>query len=120
MIIQIKSFITGIALTGLQLLAFICYGQDEGPLLHFDQLTINEGLSHNTVFCLLQDRHGYIWMGTQNGLNKYDGYDFKVFRSDNTRSNDHGFEGKVITALFEDSHGNLWVGTRKNGINVKR
>lgn len=107
-------------LTGLQLLALVCFGQEEGPLLHFDQLTINEGLSHNTVFCLLQDRHGYIWVGTQNGLNKYDGYDFKVFRSDNTRSNDQGFKGKVITALFEDSHGNLWVGTRKNGINVKK
>lgn len=87
--------------------------------MHFDQLTINEGLSHNTVFCLLQDRHGYIWMGTQNGLNQFNGYEFKVYRSDHPESDNEGFVGRVITALFEDSQGNIWVGTRKKGINFK-
>lgn len=87
--------------------------------MHFDQLTINDGLSHNTVFCLLQDQYGYIWMGTQNGLNQYDGYHFKVYHSDNSQPFNEGFKGKIITALFEDSSGNLWVGTRKNGINFK-
>jgi ligand-binding sensor domain-containing protein/DNA-binding CsgD family transcriptional regulator len=85
--------------------------------MHFDHLTIYEGLSHNTVHCLLQDHEGYIWIGTQNGLNKYDGYSFEVIKSNGLQGNREGFLGRRITALFEDSKDNLWVGTRKNGIN---
>jgi ligand-binding sensor domain-containing protein len=103
----------------LALLAGKSIGQGGMLAMHFDQLTINEGLSHNTVFCLLQDEYGYIWMGTQNGLNKYDGYSFKIYRSGSEAPYNEGFKGKIITALFEDSGGNLWVGTRKNGVNFK-
>lgn len=93
--------------------------QGDWPSIHFDHLTIGEGLSHNTVYCLLQDQYGYIWIGTQNGLNRYDGYDFEVFRSNVGQKGNNGFVGKGVTALFEDSKGNLWVGTRKNGINLR-
>ena len=82
--------------------------------MHFDQLTIQDKLSHNTVRCLLQDQYGYIWIGTQNGLNKYDGYSFETFRTDRKT----GFVGKSITALFEDRLGNIWVGTAREGINL--
>jgi len=87
------------------------------PPIFFDHLTIREGLSHNTVHCLLQDQYGYVWIGTQNGLNKYDGYGFEIYRSG--ESTDPGFSGKTITALFEDAKGNLWVGTEKAGINFR-
>lgn len=92
----------------------ICFGQLSSSSLYFDKLTINDRLSHNTVFSILQDEYGYIWIGTQNGLNKYDGYSFEVYQS-----NEKGFEGNQISALFEDEAGNLWVGTKKNGINLK-
>ncbi len=84
--------------------------------LFFDHLTISDGLSHNTVHCLLQDRYGYIWAGTQHGLNKYDGYNFEVVRSLNEEEENLGLFGAKITALYEDRKGNLWVGTSKNGI----
>lgn len=98
----------------------VCFGQNLASPLYFDHLTIQEGLSHNTVYCLLQDRNGYIWIGTQNGLNKYNGYSFEVYRSNEQQNETDEFIGKNISALFEDSNGNLWVGTRKYGINFKK
>lgn len=97
----------------------VSLGQNDGHPIHFDHLTINEGLSHNTVYCLLQDQYGYIWIGTQNGLNKYDGYTFETYRSSQDNSGKFGFKGKNISSLLEDSKGNLWVGTRKQGLNVR-
>lgn len=79
--------------------------------LYFDYLTIQNKLSHNSVYDIAQDNYGYIWLATQNGLNKYDGYRFST--------NHIGFKGKNISSLFVDSNNNLWVGTQKNGINIK-
>jgi ligand-binding sensor domain-containing protein/DNA-binding CsgD family transcriptional regulator len=88
--------------------------------MHFDHLTIEEGLSHNTVFDIIQDFNGYIWIGTQNGLNKYDGYSFEVYRSNGSKEDHTGFVGKAALSLFEDREGNLWVGTRRQGVNIRR
>jgi len=97
----------------------VCYGQVSSGALHFDHLTISDGLSHNTIYSIIQDHHGYIWIGTQNGLNKYDGYAFKVYGTNELEGSNEGFIGKTISALFEDKHNNLWVGTQKNGINFR-
>ncbi len=97
----------------------LCSGQGSSTPLFFDQLTINDGLSHNTIFCILQDHDGYIWVGTQNGLNKYDGYSFEVYRSNEFENDQTDFIGEHISSLYEDRNGNLWVGTKKNGINFK-
>ena len=97
----------------------VCFGQITSTPLFFDQLTINDGLSHNTVFSILQDQNGYIWIGTQNGLNKYDGYSFGVYQSQGIEDDQIGFKGKHISTLFEDKAGNLWIGTNKQGINFK-
>lgn len=107
-------------LIGLVLIGYshFCFSQQDAPPMFFDFLTIQEGLSHNTVYCMLQDRHGYIWIGTQNGLNKYDGYTFNVFRSIGDQADPSGFIGKTISSLFEDREGNLWVSTKKHGINL--
>jgi ligand-binding sensor domain-containing protein len=50
------------------------------PSIEFIHVTINEGLSQNTVNCILKDRQGYMWFGTQDGLNRYDGYEMKVYK----------------------------------------
>ena len=88
--------------------------QTDAPL-HFRRLTIDEGLSQNAVNALLQDRRGFFWFGTKDGLNSYDGYAFTVFRHDPfdpaTLSSSH------ITALLEDRAGALWVGTHDGGLN---
>ena len=103
----------------LLLLTQFIRGQETISPIHFDHLTIQEGLSHNTVYCLLQDQNGYIWIGTQNGLNKYDGYTFEIHRSNGQKATNSGFVGKIVSALFEDSQGNIWVGTRMSGINFR-
>ncbi|MFK7906904.1 MAG: two-component regulator propeller domain-containing protein [Chitinophagales bacterium] len=103
----------------LLLLSLFIRGEEIDTAIHFDHLTIQEGLSHNTVYCLLQDQNGYIWIGTQNGLNKYDGYTFEIHRSNGKKAAANGFVGKSVSALFEDSQGNMWVGTRMQGINFR-
>ena len=75
----------------------------------FERLDSRDGLSHNTVLSILQDRQGYLWVGTVDGLNRYDGYGFVIFRHDPQDSTSLS-DGNVI-ALLEDLEGQLWVGT---------
>ena len=87
--------------------------QDE---LRFNHLTIDDGLSNNTVSCILQDSKGFIWIGTHNGLSKYDGYEINVFnKDDNTLGS---LSGDIIKCIYEDSKNNLWIGTSNNGLNL--
>jgi len=82
----------------------------------FRHLTMENGLSNNEVYTIIQDRKGYIWLGTLDGLNRYDGYTFKIFRHD---ANDPAsLSGNFVRALYEDSQGRLWVGSFSNGLNL--
>ncbi len=75
----------------------------------FTHLTTEDGLSHDIVYSILQDSYGYLWFGTQDGLNRYDGYNFTVFR--HHRSDPNSLVNNTINVLFEDHAGTLWVGT---------
>ena len=82
--------------------------------IKFEQLS--EGLSEKSVTCMLQDRKGFIWFGTRNGLNRYDGVAFKIYEfiyGDST-----SLSGNFINSLVEDSVGNIWVGTMDAGLNL--
>ena len=72
-------------------------------------LTIENGLSNNSVRCIYQDHNGFMWFGTYDGLNRYDGYEFKVFRNrlNDTNSLPHNY----IYCINEDLNNNLWIGT---------
>ncbi len=83
--------------------------------LQFKQLTIENGLSQSTVNCILQDKRKFIWFGTQDGLNCFDGYTFTVYRNDPDDST--SISGNYILTLFEDSYGKFWVGTN-SGLNL--
>ncbi|WP_298732520.1 two-component regulator propeller domain-containing protein [uncultured Chitinophaga sp.] len=74
-----------------------------------EQLTTRDGLSQNTVRCLLQDKKGFIWIGTLNGLNRYDGKKFVVYRPE--YGNPHSISDTRIRELHEDRHGFIWVKT---------
>lgn len=83
--------------------------------LEFDRITQDHGLSNNAIRCLMQDRTGYLWVGTENGLNRYDGIRFTVFRND--PDNPRSISGNAIASLFEDRKGNIWIGTYRAGLN---
>lgn len=78
-------------------------------------LGIEDGLSNNSVNAVFKDRYGYMWFGTDDGLNRYDGYEFKVFRNNKNDAFSIAFN-KVICIASADN-GNLWIGT-KNGISI--
>ncbi|PKN93614.1 MAG: hypothetical protein CVU44_09715 [Chloroflexi bacterium HGW-Chloroflexi-6] len=86
-----------------------------GAHLRFEHLTIDDGLSQNAGLALLQDRQGYLWIGSQDGLNRYDGYGFTQFKHDPDNPNSLSANG--IIALHEDTDGLLWVGTWGSGLN---
>ena len=84
--------------------------QDLPPLsIRFERVTIADGLSFSKVDAILQDRQGFMWFGTERGLNKYDGYQFTVYRND--PSDPGSLSHDRIYALYEDSAGELWIGT---------
>ena len=76
----------------------------------FRHFTVEHGLSQNTVRAILQDRHGFLWAATEEGLNRYDGYSFKVYRHDAADAS--SLPSDIVTALYEDRKGRFWVGAR--------
>jgi ligand-binding sensor domain-containing protein/signal transduction histidine kinase len=78
--------------------------------LRFERVSIEHGLSQESVLTILQDRQGFMWFGTQAGLNRYDGYRMTVYRTD--PQDPHSLPDSFITASFEDAEGRLWFGTK--------
>ncbi|WP_229205888.1 two-component regulator propeller domain-containing protein [Duganella sp. Leaf126] len=78
--------------------------------LRFDHLGVADGLSQESVTRVLQDRYGYLWIATQAGLNRYDGYRITSFK--NNPSNPASLVDNYVQALYEDAHGQLWIGTK--------
>lgn len=82
--------------------------------LIFEKISIEEGLSQVYVNSIIQDKKGFIWIATQDGLNKFDGYVFKVYKPDS--KSDNSLRSNVIKTLFEDFEGNIWIGTAGGGL----
>jgi signal transduction histidine kinase/DNA-binding response OmpR family regulator/ligand-binding sensor domain-containing protein len=106
---HIKLLLT-IAFVGL---APVAFSQKEKG---YESISIAEGLSQGMVYDILQDKEGFIWVGTKDGLNRYDGYTFKVFTND--PSNNKSLSSNSINKIFEDSKGRIWVGTENEGLNI--
>ncbi len=103
----VLALVTCLALAGVNQLL----GQ---PLSSYQHLTQKQGLSSNYVLDFLEDHLGFIWIGTENGLNRFDGNHFLEYRHDPEDST--SLNSNWITLIFEDSRRNVWVGTR-NGLN---
>ncbi|WP_176133160.1 sensor histidine kinase [Hymenobacter sp. CRA2] len=82
--------------------------------LTFRTLSTQHGLSESSVYSLVQDRNGFLWLGTQDGLNRYDGAAFRVFRSDPQQPT--ALVSSFILSLAADAKGGLWVGTGGGGL----
>lgn len=81
----------------------------------FKQITIKEGLSQSSILAIIQDREGFMWFGTGNGLNKFDGYTFTVYIND--PYNPASISDNEISAIYEDTEGYIWIGTIKGKLN---
>ena len=87
----------------------ICHAQVMDEHYYFKNLSVQNGLSQNTVNAILQDKQGFMCFGTKDGLNRYDGLSFRKFKHDGRSQQSIG--NSFITALYEDAEGNIWVGT---------
>ncbi|HBE17042.1 MAG TPA: histidine kinase [Cyanobacteria bacterium UBA11149] len=81
----------------------------------FGHITADEGLSQSGISYIFQDSQGFMWFGTQDGLNKYDGYDFTVYKY-NEKDPD-SLSDNFVSSIYEDKSGNLWIGTDSGGLN---
>lgn len=94
-------------------LVFLCLYFLVNPVFsqqyYFKNIGVEQGLSHNTVYAIFQDKTGFMWFGTKDGLNRYDGFRFKVFKNDPDDPRSLG--NNTVNALHEDQKGMIWVGT---------
>ncbi len=102
------------AITFFSALFFIVFEGQSQQIPYFENITEKEGLSDNHITCFLKDRAGYLWIGTENGLNRYDGNTFKVYTPSLAKKN--YLSNAFITSVKQDLAGDIWVSTRK-GIN---
>jgi len=92
--------------------SFCLEGQTEN--IKFNHIGVADGLSQGTIYSICQDKFGFLWFATENGLNRYDGYTFKVYKH-NFR-NEFSISSNKVLSLFEDSKKNMWIGTNE-GLN---
>ncbi|MCK5056986.1 MAG: response regulator [Candidatus Aminicenantes bacterium] len=85
------------------------------PGIRFNRITTETGLSQNAVNCIVQDKRGFMWFGTQDGLNRYDGYRFVIYKYD--PMDPHSLSDSYIMSILEDQAGVLWIGTYTGGFN---
>jgi len=91
------------------------YVSDFRGAIRFESLSLEEGLSQSSARSILQDRQGFLWIGTEDGLNRYDGYSFKIYRP--LFNDPNSLSDRWIFDLFEDRDGYIWIGTRQGGLN---
>lgn len=115
---MIKEFMRAISMRTFCILAAIfvpgttCFSQQYKTI----NISLSQGLSQSCVYDIVQDKQGFTWLATQDGLNRYNGIEFKIFRDDpfDTTTLSTNF----INCLFVDSRGWLWIGTQQHGLNL--
>ncbi len=103
---------------GLWILGMVVFRLDTaraGETILFEQLSTDQGMSQVSVQNMLQDRQGFIWFGTQDGLNKFDGYQFVIYRHDEQDTASLG--DNDVWTMVEDDSGALWIGLYNGGLN---
>src|SRR5919112_87222 len=86
-----------------------CFAFSQSHKIQFDHIGTNDGLSQSNAICITQDSRGFMWFGTWDGLNKYDGYNITVYKNDplNKNSISHDF----VTSIIESKTTGLWMAT---------
>jgi signal transduction histidine kinase/ligand-binding sensor domain-containing protein/DNA-binding response OmpR family regulator len=121
---RLRSIFKGVFLTLIWMGVFLpLFAQVPAPSesnsslpLKFAHYSSKNGLPQNSVLAIFQDKTGFIWMGTDDGLARFDGYQFQVFR--HQPGNSSSIHNNVIRAIIADPSGNLWIGTEGGGISI--
>jgi ligand-binding sensor domain-containing protein len=92
-------------------LQFLLHGSD----FYFRNISVEDGLSQNMVYSIFQDKTGFIWFGTMDGLNRYDGIQYRIFK--NERENPKSISSNRIFSILQDEENKIWIGTA-NGIDI--
>jgi ligand-binding sensor domain-containing protein/serine phosphatase RsbU (regulator of sigma subunit) len=108
-----RPIVFGISLLFLFCSIYLSYAQQQR--FRFDRISLNEGLSQSIIHTMIKDRDGFLWIGTESGLNKYDGYEFTVYKQNPFDLN--SISNSQIISLYEDRNGLLWIGTAGGGLN---
>lgn len=95
-------------------LAVLIFAQEN--YIRFEHISSENGLSQNVVTCILQDKRGFMWFGTQYGLNRFDGYVFKKYK--NNPKDPSTLPANIVALIYEDSSGNFWIGTEGGGLSL--
>lgn len=100
----------------LLIILTVCFAGVDGHTqrLRFDQMSVSDGLSSNSVYTIFQDSRGFIWFGTLDGLNRFDGYDIKVYK--HNKNNIESLSSNRITNIYEDRNHNLWLYDEHNSL----
>ena len=99
---------------GLLTLAGTAAATPESHPMRFNHLTLDQGLSQSNVLAILQDSEGMMWLGTENGLNRFDGYEFSYYKRE--RGNPNALSNDFIFDIAEDNAGRLWLATNGGGL----
>lgn len=108
---RIKLFIKLLLVYFLSFYVLETYSQNK----RFNHITSKDGLSQSEVYCFLKDSRGFMWFGTVDGLNRFDGYNIKVFNTD--RNSQESLSNNTVRSLLEDDMGRIWIGT-DDGLNM--
>lgn len=104
-----SAFICYLCLSAIEFLVHAPRLAAQSSDIRFDRISVAQGLSHFSITAIVQDHQGFLWFGTEDGLNKYDGHSFTVYRPDPADS--RSLPNPTVTDLHVDQHGHLWVGT---------
>jgi len=97
------------------LIFHICFASRLNAKIHFEKISIAQGLSQSIVEAIIQDKSGFIWIGTEDGLNRFDGYKFDIFKENQYKPGSLTHDN--VLALLEGRNGMIWVGTFYGGLN---
>src|SRR6201995_2611142 len=109
---NITGLLRNLLLTLSLLSPFLGFSQNQS--LKFDHFGTREGMSQINVNCIIQDSRGFMWIGSRNGLNRYDGYKFIIYRFDSQNKN--SLSNNMIPDVVEDHEGNIWIASQ-GGLN---
>ena len=83
-------------------------------LIQFENITIDNGLAQSTITDLLQDKNGFMWFATAEGLHRFDGYSFKIYKTE--QGNTYSLSDNYLTALAQDKFGNIYIGANNGSL----